>query len=190
MIKNWNNNKPGDIDIVAGNISNNKFLFNDIFAIQVKLRKTTANDDLKPFPSGRGTKQTYYTSLMGFDKTLLLHCFTREPKLTPPEYADSWNPIVNTDFFRAIKASKGILNEYLTKNRNLFGYAILGWGQAYGYNWNECGGFSEELIYPPPHRPLSGSIDISDNRSKVEQSVRDILNNYKINKYPFILNLI
>ncbi|MCC6866960.1 MAG: hypothetical protein IT280_12470 [Ignavibacteria bacterium] len=188
LIKNWKYTKPGDIDIIAGNISNNKFLFNNIYAIQVKLRKTSAEDKLKSFPSGRGAEQTFKTALMGFDKTLLLHCFTRESKSTTADYADSWNPIINTDFFRAIKASKAILNKELTEKRSLYGFAVLGWGQAYGCEWNECGGFSDELIYEPPFKPLSQSLDVSDHRYEIEESIRELLANRKIEKYPFILD--
>lgn len=188
LIKNWKYTKPGDIDIIVGNISNNKFLFDHIYAIQVKLRKTISEDKLKPFPSGRGSAQTSKTALMGFDKTLLLHCFTRESKPTTSDYADSWNPIINTDFFRAIKASKEIINKEFAGKRSSYGFAVLGWGQAHGSEWNECGGFSDELIHEPPFKPLSQSLDVSDCRYKIEESIRELLANRKIEKYPYILD--
>jgi len=189
LISNWKYEKPGDIDIVAGNISNeNEFLFEYIVGIQVKLRKISSADELKSFPSGTGTKQSYYTAHMGFDRTLLLHFLTREPKTLPSGYAESWNPIVNSDFFRGINASKNLIKERSNKSRILYGYGILGWGQALGYDWNECGAYSTQLLYEPPLRPLRDKVEVCANRETFIESVKNILRKHTPNRHPFIRN--
>src|SRR5918911_3094854 len=90
LIRNWKYDKPGDVDIISGNIIENRCCFDFVAAVQVKVRKVKAPDELRYFPSGTGTRQSYYTALMGFDKTLLLHLIVREPKPVPAGYAASW----------------------------------------------------------------------------------------------------
>jgi hypothetical protein len=79
LIRDWKYDKPGDVDIISGNIIENRCSFDYVVAAQVKVRKVKAPDELRYFPSGTGTRQSYYMALMGFDKTLFLHLIVREP---------------------------------------------------------------------------------------------------------------
>lgn len=155
LVPDWPHPKPGDIDMIVGILRNNRPLFDELTAIQVKVRKIGAGEDIRGFPSGRGTTQAHWTARMGFDRTLLLHFLVREPGPVPPGFAPSWNPITNSEFINAAKACSGAIRERLARDRELFGYGWLGWGQAFGESWRVCGGFGSEILAPLPPRPTA-----------------------------------
>lgn len=186
LIKDWNHDKPGDVDLVAGNIKEDCISLDYIVGIQVKLRKVKAPNELRSFPSGTGTEQAHYTALMGFDKTMLLHFIIREPQPVPKGFAPSWNSIVNSNFINAAKACKGAINDRLEKERELFGYGWIGWGQAYGEKWQVCGGFSDEIILDPPLRPRKDNSDVRKAKESLNQSLNNLLSRKVINSAPYI----
>ncbi len=120
LMLDWKYDKPGDVDLIVGNIKGGRISVEYIVGMQVKIRKVKASDELRSFPSGTGTDQSYYTALMGFDRTMLLHFIIREPQHVPEGFAPSWNPIVNSDFMNAAKACTGVIKKRL--HRELFGY--------------------------------------------------------------------
>ena len=47
---------------------------------------------------------------------------------------------INADFERAAKGCFGVIRGKLERDRELYGYGWIGWGQAFGNNWKTCGG--------------------------------------------------
>jgi hypothetical protein len=134
----------GDIDLIVGNIASDDLSFEHLFAFQVKKRRMDTAANLKDFSSGLGTGQASFTALMGFDRTVLLHLFVREPGPTTDEVAPSWKPIINSEFSTMMRASYNLIKDRL--KRELYGYAWFGWGQAFGKEPEECGGFRLILL--------------------------------------------
>lgn len=186
LVPNFKHNIPGDIDIIVGKIIEGDFSFDYLLGIEAKLRKVRSNEELKDFPSGIGTTQSANMVELGFDRSLLIHYLVRETKEVPEGYAASWNPIINSEFSNGIKACKGLLQKNFVKNRSPYGYAVMGWGQAYSYNWKECGGIQAHIMYEPPLRPFKDKTN--QNREILIHSIKEILGKYKVNKYPFILD--
>lgn len=186
LIKEWNYVKLGDVDLISGNIKDGRFSPDYVVALQVKVRKVKIPEELKSFSSGRGTRQTYYTALMGFDRTLLLHFIVREPQPLPEGFAPSWSPIFNSYLVNAIKACAGAIKEQLEKGRELFGYGWLGWGQAYNEEYKICGGFSSQILSIPPLRPMKDTYDVRKAREFLNQSLTCLLKRQPVDSLPYI----
>lgn len=179
----------GDIDLIIGDIVNKDLSFSRLIAFQAKRRKLTLNGK-SYLPSGTGTGQSSFTALMGFDKTILLHILVREPKQVSSPFAASWNPIINSDFPNMVRASYGIIKERL--KREWYGYAWLGWGQAYGREPEETGGIPSDVVVVPPQRPMNHDADVCAAREMMTRSLINLLSIEKkkqggIKKSPFIL---
>lgn len=163
----------GDIDLIVGDIKDGDLSFERLIAFQVKKRGMEATEKLRHFASGEGTGQAAYTAMMGFDKTMLLHFFVREPKPVSEGFAASWNPIINADFKRMMRASYGTIK--LRLRRELYGYAWLGWGQALGREPDECGGIASDIVIEPPFRPKSEDSEVYLSREELTKSLIHLL---------------
>ncbi|HWW74109.1 MAG TPA: hypothetical protein VNZ44_01865 [Pyrinomonadaceae bacterium] len=163
----------GDIDLIVGDLKGNDFSFERLIAFQVKIRKMDAAERLSHFSSGEGTRQSYFTALMGFDRTVLLHVFVREPKPVAEGFAPSWNPVNNSQFARMMRASYGAIRNRFA--RESYGYAWLGWGQAFGREPDECGGITSDVIVTPPFRPKADDPDVGRAREIVAASLANLL---------------
>lgn len=183
----WPHSKPGDLDMVCGRMRHGKPDLDFITCVQVKIRKVKSFVETGDFASGSGTTQAHWTAKMGFDRTLLLHCIVRIPQPLPDGYAPSWNSIVNADFERAAKSCFGVIREKFERDRELYGYGWIGWGQACGNSWKTCGGLAVDLVYPPPHRPAFDSEEARQTRTEVAQSIRTLLSQQDIRKLPVIV---
>ena len=173
--RSWPHDKPGDLDIVGGRMQDGKPVLEYIACAQVKIRKVRDMDDTGSFSSGAGTTQAHFTARMGFDRTLLLHCIVREPQPLPEGYSPSWNSILNADFERAAKGCCGTIKRRFEQDRELYGFAWIGWGQAFGKRFNTCGGLCVDLVYPPPFRPALDSSESAETRVEVAETVKRIL---------------
>jgi hypothetical protein len=182
----WPNPLPGDLDIVCGGIIGGRADFDLISCVQVKIRKVKTFDQTGQFASGSGTKQSYWTARMGFDRTLLLHCIVRIPQPLPAGYAPGWSTIVNADFERAAGACFGTIREKFKRDRELYGYGWIGWGHAFGSNWNTCGSLAVDLVYPPPFRPLD-SAEGRQTREEMAASFRDLIAQQDTGNPPVIV---
>jgi hypothetical protein len=187
LARSWHEPKPGDLDLVCGNMRNGRPGFDYITCTQVKIRKAKTLADSGDFASGSGTAQAHFTALMGFDRTLLLHCIVREPQPTPEGYAPSWNPIINTDFERAAKGCFGTIRRRLEDDRELYGYAWLGWGQAFGKAWQTCGGYAIDLVYPPRYRPALDSTEAIRSRGEMVESLRQVFSRTQPSSLPLVI---
>lgn len=181
----------GDIDLIVGDLKEDDFSFERLAAFQVKIRKMDAAEKLSHFSSGEGTRQAYFTALMGFDRTMLLHIFVREPKPVSEGFAPSWNPINNSQFARMMRASYGAIKNRF--ERESYGYGWLGWGQAFGRDPDECGGITSDVIVTPPFRPKMDDADVSVAREKIAASLVRLLSGELKRRsgllnHPFILN--
>jgi len=181
----------GDIDLIVGDLKENDFSFERLIAFQVKIRKMDADDRLSHFSSGEGTRQSYFTALMGFDKTMLLHIFVKEPKPVGEGFAPSWNPINNSQFARMMRASYGAIRKRF--ERESYGYGWLGWGQAFGQEPDECGGISSDIIVTPPFRPKMDDPEVRRAREAVTLSLTNLLSGELRRtggrmSHPFVLN--
>jgi len=181
----------GDIDLIVGDLKENDFSFERLTAFQVKIRKMDAAEKLSHFSSGEGTRQAYFTALMGFDRTVLLHVFVREPKPVSEGFAPSWNPINNSQFARMMRASYGVIKNRF--ERESYGYGWLGWGQALGREPDECGGIASDIIVAPPFRPQIDDTDVRAAREKVAESLVGLLSSELKRRdgllnHPFVLN--
>lgn len=183
----WSHTKPGDLDLVCGNVRDGRPDFSYIACAQIKIRKVKTLAETGHFASGSGTTQAHFTARMGFDRTLLLHCIVREPQPTPEGYAPSWNPIINADFERAAKGCFGTIRKRLEDDRELYGFGWVGWGQAYGKGWQTCGGYAVDLVYPPPHRPTVDSTEAIRTRAELMESLRGLLARSQFSSPPFVL---
>jgi hypothetical protein len=188
LIKNWKYDKPGDVDLICGNIQDGRAVLDNLIGIQVKKARVKPFRESLTFPSDTGTDQAHYTALMGFDRTLLLHLLVREPRPVPEGYAASWNPIHNSDFLPAFRASYGAIKTRL--RRDLFGYGWIGWGQAYGKPFESCGGFAYDVICEPPPRPLVDDGRVRKSRECLIASLRSLLSDNKVLATPQVLNLL
>jgi hypothetical protein len=185
--RSWPHSKPGDLDIICGRMRDGAPEFDFITCIQVKIRKVKSFDETGDFASGSGTTQAHWTAMMGFDRTLLLHCIVRIPQPLPDGFDPSWNSIVNTDFERAAKSCFGVIRKRFEQDRELYGYAWMGWGQAFGNHWETCGGLSVDLVYPPPHRPALDSAEATKTRTEVVDAVRALLSRHDLGSLPIIV---
>lgn len=186
LIKDWEYDKPGDVDMIAGNMKDKLVSLDYIVGVQVKIRKVEAFGKLRPFPSGTGTKQAHYTALMGFDRTMLYHLIVREPQPVSDGIAPSWNPIINSDFINATKACSRITKERLKKKGKLsFGYGLIGWGQAYCEEWQNCGGFFDEIVIEPPFRPLQDNMNVEKSRRSLKESLKNLFTE-EVTSVPYI----
>lgn len=183
----WPYPKPGDIDLVCGRMKDGRPDFDYICGVQVKLRKVKTLEETGDFASGAGTEQSHWTARMGFDRTLLLHWIVRVPLPLPEGYAPSWNAIINADFERAAKACYGTIRQKFEKDRELYGFGWLGWGQAYGKQWETCGGFAINLVYPPPHRPAIDSDEARNTRAEMIESFRSLILTQDAGRLPLIV---
>lgn len=162
-----------------------------MIAFQVKKRRMDAAAKLTHFSSGEGTGQAFFTALMGFDRTVLLHLFVREPKPTSDEVAPSWNPITNSEFTRMMRASYRLIKDRF--KRELYGYGWLGWGQAFGREpEEECGGLSSDIIVEPPFRPRMDDADVCNAREMLKRSLTQLLSSEMkrqggLDARPFVL---
>jgi hypothetical protein len=163
----------GDIDLIVGDIKDNDLSFDRLIAFQVKIRRMDANEKLSHFSSGEGTGQAFFTALMGFDRTVLLHIFVREPKPVTGGFAASWNPITNSEFARMMRASYGAIKNRL--KRESYGYGWLGWGQAFGREADETGGIASDIIVVPPLRPKMYDADVCVAREELTKSLINLL---------------
>lgn len=159
----------GDIDLIVGDLKEDDFSFDRLIAFQVKIRKMDAAERLSHFSSGEGTRQSYFTALMGFDRTVLLHVFVREPRPVTGGFAPSWNPINNSQFARMMRASYGAIKRRF--DRESYGYSWLGWGQAFGREPDECGAISSDVIVPPPFRPKMDDPEVRTAREAMRESL-------------------
>lgn len=180
----------GDIDLIVGDIKENDMSFERLIAFQVKIRRMDDTDRLSHFSSGEGTGQSYFTALMGFDRTVLLHIFVREPKPVTGDFAPSWNPINNSEFVRMMRASYGAIKKRL--ERESYGYGWLGWGQAFGREPEECGGIASDIIVAPPFRPKMHDVDVCIARMALTKSLISLLSSELkrkggLNVRPFVL---
>jgi hypothetical protein len=181
----------GDIDLIVGDLKGNDLSFERLIAFQVKIRKMDAAERLSHFSSGEGTRQSYFTALMGFDRVMLLHIFVREPKPVAEGFAPSWNPINNSQFARMMRASYGAIKRRF--DRESYGYGWLGWGQAFGREPDECGAVTSDVIVAPPFRPKSDDPDVRAAREAVRESlIRLLCTELKrkggLRGRPFVLN--
>lgn len=181
----------GDIDLIVGDLRGDDFSFDRLIAFLVKIRKMDAADRLSHFSSGEGTRQSYFTALMGFDRTLLLHVFVREPKPVSEGFAPSWNPINNSQFARMMRASYGALRKRF--DRESYGYGWLGWGQAFGREPDECGAVTSDVIAAPPVRPKSDDPEVRAARGAMKESLVRLLSTELkrrggLTGRPFVLN--
>ena len=183
----WSQPKPGDLDIVCGNVVSGKPQFDSIVCIQIKIRKVKTFDETGDFASGSGTTQAYWTAKMGFDRTLLLHFIVRVPQPLPEGYAPSWNAIVNANFERAAKSCFGVIRERFVQGRELYGYGWIGWGQAFGNRWDTCGGLAVDLVYPPPVRPASDSGEAIRTRTQMVESFRRLISRQETGTLPIVV---
>lgn len=176
LVPSFGHDKPGDIDLIAGHFmpDGKTPSFEYIVGMQIKMRKVTAEGNVRPFPSGEGKTQTHYTAKLGFDRTYLLHIFLQEPRPVPDGYAKSWNTIHNSNFGRAIKLSSGRILKELSNES--FGYAYWGWGQAYGASSFELGSISKDILYEAPLRPFQNDQEVAENKRilirSLEESIR------------------
>jgi hypothetical protein len=173
--KSWQHDKPGDLDIVCGRMRNGKPDLEFIACAQVKIRRVKSLDDTGSFSSGAGTTQAHFTARMGFDRTLLLHCIVREPQPTTEGYAPSWNSILNADFERAARGCYGTIKQRFEQDRELYGFAWIGWGQAFGKRFETCGGLCVDLVHPPPLRPALDSSEAATSRAEITEALKTIL---------------
>ena len=171
----WPYPKPGDLDIVCGRMKDGVPDFDSLCCAQVKIRKVKALDETGDFASGAGTEQSHWTAKMGFDRTLLLHWIVRVPQPLPEGYAQNWNAISNADFERASQKLLRHDPTEIREGRELYGFGWLGWGQAYGQRWDVCGGFSVDLVCPPPHRPVLDSDEAKKTRAEMIDSLGSVV---------------
>lgn len=185
--RSWSHSKPGDLDIVCGRIINGRPEFDFIACIQVKIRKVKTFDETGAFASGSGTAQAHWTAKMGFDRTLLLHCIVRIPQPLPEGYAPSWNAVVNADFKRAANGCFGVIRDKFERDRELYGYGWIGWGQALKNHWNTCGGLTVDLVYSPPHRPTLDSSEAVQSRAEMIEFFRRLISNQETGNLPLLV---
>lgn len=185
LLPNWTLQTPGDIDIIAGNINNDKIDLSTIIAIQVKVRRIKLDGTLKKFATGVGRSQSENTALMGFDQVLLLHILVRDPKeYSAPEHQNaSW--INNSNFLQYIDVNVTLIKQYfLEKGKINFGYGWLGWGQVFGRKFGHAGGYSFKVVYPAPILSTSRN----KFRNMLEKNIFDVLCDNKSRILPLICN--
>ena len=182
----WTHPTPGDLDIICGRMRNGRPDFDSICCGQVKIRKVKTLDETGDFASGSGTEQSHWTAKVGFDRTLLLHWIVRVPQPLPEGYAASWNSILNADFERAAKSCYGTIRQKFEKDRELYGFGWIGWGQAYGKRWETCGGFAGDLVYPSPYRPALGD-EARKARQEIIASIRNLISTQATGSLPVII---
>lgn len=185
--KTYSGGKPGDIDLIFGNFEDdNKTLnFNNLFAIQVKVRKVREDNELQYFSSGEGTKQAYGTAKLGFDRTLLLHILVREPKPSVAGDSPLWNVFDNSDFFHHSRRMIGPMKDKL--NKELYGYGWLGWGQSSNRNWQLSGTLKFEVYTAPPFQPWKHQVEIELKRIKLIENLKELSKNKEIKNLPHCL---
>lgn len=186
LLPDWGEKTPGDIDIIAGNIKikEETWDFDNLLAIQVKVRRVTLNDKLKSFACGIGKEQSIGTLEMGFDRVFLLHVLVRDPKEFGPEDHPNAPWILNSDFSEFEKANENLIIEYFKNNEQTFGYGWLAWGQVYGRNFWESGGSNYKILYNPP---INRKINY-ENRRIIVEHLHEILNNDKSRILPIVIH--
>lgn len=184
LLKGWVDKKPGDIDIIVGNIVNDALSMDNLLAIEVKIRKISSKDKLISFSSGRGTTQATNLPKVGFNKVLLLHVLVRDPKEVPENAHPNWNIMVNTSFFNYYKACENQIVNFIKENDSSFGYAWIGLGQAHGRNYFERGGVSHRMPIKPPEISNHNDEEMAANRTELLDSINKALNNYRQGRYP------
>jgi hypothetical protein len=182
LLPDWDGTIPGDIDVIAGNVTQNGFSFENMLAIQVKVRRITKQDKLKKFVCGVGREQSAKTAELGFDRTFLLHVLVRDPK----EFGEYDHPnaqwIENSDFRNFEKANEQLIIEYFKENNMTFGYGWLGWGQLYGRDFGEAGRSGFKILFRPP--------TLKTNNSKIREQLIKSLNQVLSENKSFCLPIV
>jgi len=169
----WKATKPGDVDLVIGNLKDDKFTFcfENVVGIQIKIRKVTDENELRSFPTGRGTKQSHLTAEMGFDKTVLLHILIKEPEKPPAGFSVTWNTLSNANFFHHAHRCIGAVRKRV--ENDIFGYGWIGWGQGFGDTWKRSGILKIGMIKSPPEKPYLERSELNENRKILLQNLRE-----------------
>ena len=167
----WNQGEPGDLDIICGHIEGERIVLEELNCLQIKIRRLRGGNTRGP----TGRSQALATAKMGFDRTVLVHMLLREPEPVREDAAPSWNPIQNSCFIDPTKATLGLMKKEFEEGNAPYGYVILGWGQAYGQDWNVCGGFTFDLVSEIPVRPFAS--DACSIRDEIRRKVGHLLEN-------------
>ncbi|HEV3036539.1 MAG TPA: hypothetical protein VHA33_01890 [Candidatus Angelobacter sp.] len=167
----WSQGEPGDLDIICGHIEGERIVLEELNCLQIKIRRLRGGNTRGP----TGRSQAHATAKMGFDRTVLVHMLLREPEPVKDGAAPSWNPIQNSCFIDSRKATLGLMKKEFEEANAPYGYVILGWGQAYGKDWNVCGGFTFDLISETPLRPFAS--DSCVIRDEMRRKVGQLLEN-------------
>ena len=88
---------------------------------------------------------------------------------------------------RAAKSCYGTIRQRFEKDRELYGFGWIGWGQAYGKRWDTCGGFAVDLVYPPPQRPAVDSDEARKTRAEMIESFRSLISTQGTGSLPVII---
>jgi hypothetical protein len=149
--------KPGDFDILAGRLirqsSGIDFAFDYLAEAEVKRRLVSESGEAARM-NERGTRQAYGAAELGFDRTLLLHLLVGEERDRPPQFAPSWDSVINADFGRAANMTAGLMKRVI-ESEPPFGYGILGWGQLRSTDPGVSCGICPVLLREPPVRVFS-----------------------------------
>lgn len=179
----WREPSPGDLDIVCGAVVDGTPSLENISCFQVKIRRFRNGKTVGP----TGRSQANDTARMGFDRTVLLHMLVKEPEPVSEAEAGSWNAIKNADFVRSVRATLGVMRKDMENDSLPFGYTIVGWGQAFGKEWNVCGGMSVDKIKDPPLRPFSS--DAAVIRDEMRVQIGRVLDSLTKNQVPILIDL-
>jgi hypothetical protein len=93
---------------------------------------------------------------------------------------------INADFERAAKGCFGVIRGKLERDRELYGYGWIGWGQAFGNNWKRAAACQVDMVYPPPVRPLD-SAEGTKTRKEMVVSFRSLISQQDVGKLPVIV---
>jgi len=173
--------------LIFGNFEDdNKTLnFDNLFAIQIKIRKVKENNELQYFSSGEGTTQAYGTAKLGFDRTLLLHVLVREPKPLIDGNSPLWSVLDNADFFHHANRIIGAVKNKLDKE--LYGYGWLTWGQSANRNWQLSGTLKLEIYTEAPFQPWKHQVEIELKRKRLIENLKNLSKQKEIKTLPHCL---
>jgi hypothetical protein len=159
--------KPGDFDVIVGELHEGKPCFERICLIEIKRSPVGSNGRPKNRPSGSGTTQARGGAKLGFDRVLLVHMVlgpdnsiqTPLGKACLPE-----NPTIVESTFKHVRRSDK------SPSRRQYGLLIVEWARGRGAHLSRTGSVASTLAM------LSPAIQVDEaHRRALEDHLRSLL---------------